>query len=398
MKRFLVTAHLVFVLVGVANTILGPLLPLLTERWHLGDRQAGVLFLVQFAGGFSGAILSTRLARHFSLHGIARVGLLLLAAGFLGFATPWYAIALICAIVNGIGLGLSTPSITAAVSESAAPERRASLLNLLNLAWALGAITAPNTVLAALRHLRFQVTGMLVGYAVVLVLAAFLIPRIRVSSHPEEPATTRMPASVLRLIVACGAVIFLYVGVENGVAGWLPTFATRIHAFGVERTALLQDTFWITFLVGRFAAPAFLRLIGERLVLLFSIILVTLGTCTLLLLAPASQLFVSAAAIGLGCAAIMPTAIAILSHCLAGQSGSKLGFMFACAGLGAAVVPFGIGSVSSATNNLRLGMWVLVGVEALLLSTFLVMSRLSHAVDSASDHQPAEHAVGAGHS
>jgi MFS transporter, FHS family, glucose/mannose:H+ symporter len=389
MRRFLVTAHLVFVLVGVANTILGPLLPLLTARWHLGDRQAGVLFLVQFVGGFSGAILSTRLARHFSLHGIARAGLLLLAVGFLGLATPWYVVALIGATVNGVGLGLSTPSITASVSESATPQRRASLLNLLNFAWALGAITAPNTVLAALRHVRFQVTGMLVGYAVVLVLAAFLVPRIQVSSHPEEPAATRMPRSILRLIIACGALIFLYVGVENGVAGWLPTFATRIHGFGVERTALLQDTFWVTFLLGRFAAPAFLRLLGERFVLLISILLATLGTCTLLLLAPASQLFISAAAIGLGCAAIMPTAIAILSDRLAGQSGSKLGFMFACAGLGAAVVPFCIGWLSSATNNLRLGMWVLVAVEALLLSAHLVMSRLSRAVDLAPNHQQA---------
>jgi cyanate permease len=63
--------------------------------------------------------------------------------------------------------------------------------------------------------------------------------------------------------------------------------------------------------------------------------------------------------------------------------------MFACAGLGAAVVPFCIGWLSSATNNLRLGMWVLVAVEALLLSAHLVMSRLSRAVDLAPNHQQA---------
>ena len=36
----------------------------------------------------------------------------------------------------------------------------------------------------------------------------------------------------------------LYVGIEAGLAGWLPTFATRIHKLQPATAALLQDTFW----------------------------------------------------------------------------------------------------------------------------------------------------------
>ena len=282
-KRFLITAHLVFAFIGIANTMLGPLLPLLAQRWHLGDRQAGALFLTQFVGGFTGAILSTRLAKYFSLHRIARAGLLLLAAGFVGFATPLYPVAVLGAAINGVGLGLSTPSITAAMSE-AFPGRRASLLNLLNFAWALGAIAAPNLVLLALGHTRFNVQGMLLGYAATLMISAFVIPRIEVSSHAEEPSSKPTSRSVMRLIFACGALIFLYVGVESGVAGWLPTFASRIHSFDANYTAYLQDTFWTTFLLGRLAAPAILKYSGERLLLTVSISTAMLGTCGLLML------------------------------------------------------------------------------------------------------------------
>jgi fucose permease len=373
-KRFLVTAHAVFAMIGVANTMLGPLLPLLAQRWQLGDRQAGALFLTQFVGGFSGAILSTRLARSFSLHRIARAGLLLLAAGFVGFASPLYSVAILGAAINGVGLGLSTPSITAAMSE-AFPERRASLLNLLNFAWALGAITAPNLVLLALRQTRFNVQSMLLAYAATLVAAAFVIPRIDVSSHPEDAPATPTSRTTLHVIFACGLLIFLYVGVENGVAGWLPTFATRIQSFDVNYTAYLQDTFWSAFLLGRLAAPVILKFTGERLLLTLSICIAVAGTCGLLLLTGAG-LFLAAALVGVGCAAIMPTAIAILSQRLAGQSGSKLGFMFACAGLGAAVVPYAIGALSSATRNLRFGMWLLVVVEILLLASNFVMAHL----------------------
>ncbi len=373
MKRFLITAHAVFALIGIATTMLGPLLPILSQRWNLADRESGGLFLAQFVGGFAGAIASTLIARRFSLHIIARSGVLLTAAGILGLATSSRLVATVGIAVYGIGLGLCTPSITAAVSE-AAPDRRASMLNLLNFAWALGAITAPNLILAALRHTSVQVPGMLVAYAVVLTASAFLIPRIEVSSFREEKSTSKLPASTWRLIFACGALIFLYVGIENGVAGWLPTFATRIHAFGLERSALLQDTFWTTFLFARLSAPVILRWTGERLLLTISIFVATVSTAGLLLFHVSSGLFLSVAGIGLGCAAIFPTAIAILSHRLSGRSGSKLGLMFASAGLGAAVLPYGIGALSSASQNLRIGMSLLIVAEIGLLIAHLVMS------------------------
>ena len=375
MKRFLITAHAVFVLVGIATTMLGPLLPLLALRWHLGDRQSGVLFLAQFIGGFAGAIVSTRLARHFSLHIIARAGLLLTAAGITGLATPSRLLATLGIAVYGIGLGFCTPAITAAVSE-AVPERRASMLNLLNFAWALGAITAPNLILAALQHTRFKIPGMLLGYALLLSITAFLLPRVTVTSFSEERSQSKLPPGILRMVFACGALIFIYVGIENGIAGWLPTFASRLHAFGSQRQALLQDTFWTAFLLGRFCAPAFLKVTGERLLLTLSIGVAAAGTLALLLLNVAPGLFLSVAVIGLGCAAIFPTAIAILSHRLSGQSGSTLGFMFASAGLGAAVLPYCIGALSSATQSLRIGMSLLLVAESALLAAHLAMSHL----------------------
>lgn len=376
MKRFLLTVHAVFVLVGIANTMLGPLLPLLAQRWQLTDRQSGALFFAQFFGGFAGAIISTRLAKQFSLHNITRAGLGLIAAGVLGLATPSQLLAIVGITMVGFGLGLTNPSITAAVAE-AFPTRRASLLNLLNFAWALGAITAPMLILAALRHSHLQVSGMLLIYAVILSISAFLIPRIPASSFSREMTQAKLPSGILRIVIACGALLFLYVGIEVGISGWLPTFATRMQAFSLPRAALLQDTFWTTFLLGRLFAPVFLNVTGERLLLTLSICTATAGTLALLLLHLPIVLFVSVAMIGLGCAAVFPTAIALLSQRLSGYSGSTLGFMFASAGLGAAILPFCIGSLSSATHNLRIGMSLLLVAEIGLVIAHLVMSRFS---------------------
>jgi FHS family glucose/mannose:H+ symporter-like MFS transporter len=375
MKRFLFAAHAVFALIGIANTMLGPLLPLLAQRWHLADRQAGMLFIALFVGGFAGAITSTQLPRLFALHNVARTGLLLVALGVLGVAAPSRVLATVGIALNGFGLGFITPSITALASELF-PERRASTLNLLNFSWALGAITAPNLILAAFQHFRFQVPGMLIIYAVVLALSAFLVPSVEVAAGTAKNAYSKLPKETFRLILACGALIFLYVGVEAGFAGWLPSYVTRMHGFTLRRAALLQDTFWITFLAGRFCAPAFLRVIEERVVLTSSICLSAIGTASLLVAHVPAVLFLSVGLTGAGCAAIFPTAIARLSHRLVGRSGSTLGFMFASAGLGGAVLPFCVGSLSSATQNLRIGMSLLFLAEIGLFGAHLVMSKL----------------------
>jgi FHS family glucose/mannose:H+ symporter-like MFS transporter len=376
MKRFLLTLHGIFILVGIANTILGPLLPLLAQRWNLSDRASGVLFFVQFLGGFTGAIVSTRFARRMSLQALTRTGLLLIAAGYAALASGQQNLALVSMAASGLGLGFTNPAITVMVGD-VMPERRAAILNLLNFAWALGAITAPILVVAALRNARFAVGGMLAGFAVMIGASALFVPRANISQLSAEAPRTRIPAATVRLIAACALLVFIYVGIENGVSGWLPTFATRVRSFTYARSALLQDTFWTMFLLGRLSAPAFLSFMSERLLLTLSICFAAVGTLMLLLAQAAPLIFVAVAIIGLGCAAIFPTAIAILSERLSGPESSQLGFVFASAGLGAAVLPFLIGSLSSTAHSLLKGMWLLCAAEAFLLAAHGLMSWLS---------------------
>src|SRR5271168_1605548 len=55
-------AHLGFVLTGVVNTLLGPILPIITRTWHLDDAQAGRLFAAQFLGAILGTLASAQAA------------------------------------------------------------------------------------------------------------------------------------------------------------------------------------------------------------------------------------------------------------------------------------------------------------------------------------------------
>jgi fucose permease len=58
--RALTVLHLVFALTGIVQAIGGSLLPSIATRFHLADRESGMLFLLYFAGASLGAILGCR--------------------------------------------------------------------------------------------------------------------------------------------------------------------------------------------------------------------------------------------------------------------------------------------------------------------------------------------------
>ena len=375
MKRFLITSHLVFVLVGIATTMLGPILPLLATHWHLSDSKVGLFFVAQFLGGFVGSIASTELVRRFSLHATIRAGLLVIAAGVALVNTPVLPLSLAAFAIYGIGIGFCSPTITAAVGE-AVPERRGSLLNLLNFVWTVGAISAPGLLSVALSAPSIGVSGALMILAIAMVVSAFVFPRIAATA-PQTQEYRPLPVGALRLIVITGFLIFLYVGIENGVSGWLPTFSGRVHGFDAKQSAMLQATFWTALLTGRLGATGVLQLISEKRLLIISMIGALAATVGLLSGRSTGALYISVVILGLGLAPIFPTAIAVLSNSLGGQSGTKLGYMFAAAGLGGAVLPPLIGTLSSRSESLRTGMTILVLAETALLVCHFIMSHFA---------------------
>src|SRR5215468_1571048 len=57
-RRVVALSHIGFLFVGIANTLLGTVLPLLTERWKLNDTQGSYLFTAQFTDAIAGSALS----------------------------------------------------------------------------------------------------------------------------------------------------------------------------------------------------------------------------------------------------------------------------------------------------------------------------------------------------
>lgn len=373
-----------FVVTGMATTLLGPILPLLTVRWNLDDAHAGLLFTAQFAGSMAGVLLSSviltrRGFRPSLVSGFAAMGI--------GIATLEFAswtVGLACVACYGLGLGLTIPTTNLLIAE-ANPHRRAAALNILNFAWGLGAVALPFITNGFLKIGHASATLLGLGVAALLFSLVFAGTRLGVrqdSPWPEvDNPKIRLARADVRTLAILGVLFFVYVGTENALSGWIASFARRMHPGAGTDWVLMPSFFWGALLLGRALAPFALRRAPEILMARSGLLLATLGACIVLTAASFSALAIGTILAGFGLASVFPITIAELSRRFGGSASRFVGGMFALGGLGGATLPWLVGFVSHHFDNLRSGLWIpVVGSLAMLVLYLLPWDRSSRRI------------------
>jgi len=362
--------HPGFILTGVVSNLLGALLPVFTARWGLSDALAGDLFAAQYLGILAG---NTAFRRTLTRTGLVRslaLGYFIMAGGVLGLGADGWLVAECSIFAYGLALGLTIPSTNLLVAE-VNPGRSAAALNLLNVAWCIGAvICSPLCILFAER--RALLLPQLLLAASVSAVGLCLLKTARGASNPAELSggLSGSTESIWResMGIAIGALIFFYVGAETAVGGWVSMYTKRAMAASATSWALAQSAFWATLLAGRAMAPYLLRRIsGERLVL-GGLCLALAGTGLLLASHTTVAHWSGIGLTGTGMALVFPTTIALYSQFFGARASRSVGLIFACGGLGGASIPWMVGFASSRTGSLRMGLVVVLLAVATMIA------------------------------
>jgi fucose permease len=357
-RATIATAHIAFILTGTVTTLLGPLLPVFVARWALDDVRAGYLFTAQFVGSMLGVALSGTLVTRYGFARALSTGLATMAAGVGALAVVGWPQALMCVACYGVGLGITIPATNLLVADGA-PERRAEALNILNLAWGIGAVAAPPVFAWFAARDRVDAFLFSVAASILGIMAAHVIltRRLRAEAVVESPST---PAPAVRwrstAFLVYGALFFVYVGTENALAGWIAAFAQRLDAVPIAIST--PAFFWAGLLCGRAVAPLLFPRLREAALIQGGLALAALGVTLVLAAANLAFVMAGAAISGLGLSIVFPTTIAQLSQRFAGASAPAAAAAFALAGLGGATVPWLVGFWSTAAGSLRAGLVV----------------------------------------
>jgi MFS transporter, FHS family, glucose/mannose:H+ symporter len=358
-----------FLISGMIATILGPSLPTFIARWALDDTQAGVFFTTQFTGSLLGVLLSSAILSMRGYRDALVLGFFLMAVGVSGLNSASQYIALLATALYGFGFGIAIPATNLCIAEISGT-RRAAALNLVNMAWGIGAIACPVLLLAGLRADRF--TAFLLSVAASALFLSIFFASMKfenLSPKGPRPATAEQqaaPAHPVHTPVALALLFYLYIGTENGISGWAAEQAHRV-SMGNAST-IMPMFFWAGLLSGRGISALILTRVKESLLVITGLVVSAVGTTCLLLAATRSQGILGVLLAGFGLASVYPIFISWLSKWHGERARRLGGVMFSMAALGGATIPWTVGFVSQHASSLRVGLLVpLLGCVAMIV-------------------------------
>lgn len=351
---------------GSIATLLGSILPTLSERAHLSITQAGHVFLANGLGLAVASLISGPVIDAWGKKSVLTGGAALVVGSLLLFNLATTApVVIVLAFTAGAGGSALVTGANAVVSDLFT-EKREAALNLLNFFFGVGAFITPFAIVPL-----EQTGGLRAVLAVLVVIAAVVLLFSGTARYPAPLRSGSWSLAEATAVIGrarflqLGAILFLYVGIEASVWNWQVTYL--IDRFGTERylAARVLSGFAIALMVGRLLSNRILMVWPAPTVLLGST--VAGAVCVGLAYGLGHQAIATGSfmAAGLFLASVFPTGVGMLGRNFPQLSGTATGLGITCAWMGALVVPPAVGYVAAA-YGLQTGAWLISSAAVLL--------------------------------
>ncbi|KAF5864203.1 hypothetical protein ETB97_008409 [Aspergillus alliaceus] len=364
-KWRLLATFVSFAVVGASDGVYGALVPYVREDFNLTTTVVSLIFVTPFVGYMIATILVNKVHMTLGQRGVAFIGPLCHIIPFIVMAIhPPYPVMLAAYVIVGLGNGLIDAAWNAWIADMANAN---TLMGFLSAFYGLGATLSPTIatqmIKSGLRWNYFYYT-LLGGSALELVASVAMFWqenaenfRINNAKSPNDTSggnrtVEAMKSSTTWLLATW---LFIYMGVEVSVGGWIVEFMMQVRHGGMyeagERMAItiylaisiaLQLVFW---LVPKFIVSA-----------------------------------VAVSLLGFFTGPLFPGAIVVAAKLLPKHLHTPgIGLASALAGGGAAILPFVAGAISGARGVQSLQPFVLALLIALIALWSLLPRTKPHA-------------------
>ncbi|KAJ6631294.1 MFS general substrate transporter [Mycena sp. CBHHK59/15] len=373
-------------LAGWNDGSLGPLIPRIQQVYHIGYTVLSLLFVLQCVGAMGGAFFNILLTERYGFGKTLILGssVQVVAYALQAAALPFPVFGISC-VINGIGLSIQDAQANGYVASFA--DNSEKKMGYVQAAYGAGALVAPlvSTQFAQMRHWSFHY---LVSVGITALNTIFLAVVFRARNQDDclaqigQQRGEQGPTgeSHFRQIISIKAVhllalfLFVYVGVEVTIGGWIVTFMRNVRGGGPS-AGYITAGFFGGLTLGRILLLGVNQKIGERRVVYIYGLLAILLELVIWLVPSLVGGAVSVAFVGVLLGPIYPIA---MNH--AGRifprwllTGS-IGWIAGIATAGAAVVPFITGAIASKAG--------IKSLEPVVVAMLVVMLCLWTAVPS----------------
>lgn len=317
-----------FVASGAVSGILGPSLIYLADLIHASVAEISVVFGARAMGNIVGALLASRMFDRWQGHHYL---MLMLALVIVGLVLVPFSMSLPMLVALFFLLGATEVSVNAGGNMMMLwlhKEKVGSYVTVLHLCYSVGCMIAPLILVFSEWLGQDYGTGywLLALYALIFPFLLWHQPSPRFQARESEvvPAVKQKATFIAFLTV-----IFVYVGFEITIGGWISTYGVLMGK-GQNQAAILVSWFYVGLSMGRLLSVPLLRWVSLRHCLYGLISISLIGSVLMFAFANISLVMV-ALLLGLGCSAVFPMLFAYASSIMSLNGREQDGFLFAVA-------------------------------------------------------------------
>jgi fucose permease len=399
---FLMLIYLIFISLGLPDSLLGTVWPVMRLELGASLETAGMIFIVISGGTIISSLFSGRLIRRFGTGRVTAVSILLTASALAGSSfssSVWFL------VLMAIPLGLGGGAIDAALNNYVALHYAPRHMSWLHCFWGVGAFTGPLIIGRYLRRgdnwrgayffialIQFAI-GILALISLPLWKKYDTAPAGQVPAAEEQPPEAKAPVGkapqkggVLGIPGVIQALItfFLYCATEYTLGLWGASFLTEMRGFAKADAAGAVSLYFAGITIGRLLTGFLtLRFTGTRLIR-GGLIIITAGALLLLLPLGKQCALPALLLIGFGCAPIYPSMIHLTPERFGAENSPRIiGLQMACAYSGSTFVPPLVGFFAARTSMLAIPLFLIAFPLAMLFMSEQITRRVNRRAVSA---------------
>ena len=360
MYLLLAVIYLIFVSLGLTDSLLGSGWPKMQVEFGVPSSYAGYVFMMISAMTIISALLSPKLIQRLHVKWIVTVSIMLTIFGLLGFSfCTQYWMLLVCAIPYGLGAG----AIDAAMNHYVANNYSGAVMNFLHCFYGVGAMISPYLMALAIKVAHwnegYRWTAFLQIGILLVVISSWSLWQQNDSKADESKIdsagikeTIKQPGVMATLLA-----FFAYCAGEATCFLWVPSyFAGTRTGISSELVASFGSLIFGGLMIGRLIAGFIANRLGDRRMIRSGTMVELIGI--LLTALPIKGYLVAAIGfliIGIGMGPIYPS-IQHMAPINFGKrySASVIGLQMAFAYTGSTFMPTVFGILQQ-----KLGIWIM---------------------------------------
>ena len=352
-----------FIGLGLITASLGPTLPALAAQTQVSASEISRLFVARALGTIVAAATLGKLYDRRAGHPVMAIallgGMLLMLAVPRISLLPLLFCTFLCLGVCSLVINVGGHTLVVAAN----PERAALSLNAIHFTFGLGGFLAPLIAKQfADKSNALSWTYCVFAFSIASIgISALLIASPNVIHHQQKQQQKQaaQPKQADGLLLLLLLFMFLEVGAEGIVSGWLFSYAQRSGAADTQAYDM-NSAFWAAFTVGRLAGIPLAYRWRPQAILLAHLSGWLILTVVLIFLPPSTAaLWLCAAGMGLGMATIFPSAMALAQRTLH-VTGKMTGWLLFGAACGGMFGPWLVGQLIGRFGP-RVFLWIVLG-------------------------------------